>query len=409
MYRNGFSKSLALAVLLCALSQSPVRSASYVFQVSQSAAGTNAFIVTTDVNNVAIPVFTYQVTGVGSSDVINGDAFDPSTNRLYFVDTTTSSNHARLEYAQINAKGQVVGQTDLGTITPPVSFAPGADFYNGRVWINQLSTNNVYGFDPNNLGSAPIVLTLPTPVGNSNTQFNLGDLTFNDSAGRLFITGGLGISTTNFFYEYSLNGIGTPTLVASRIYTDSTSDPGPNGIIFDQGTGVLYGYSAETSHLYTYNTTTLTIASDVGSNSFLSQGGDLAGAFLSPRTIRYHQSVSRDVDITDLLLDWETDASGLKPGRRGVGRRGVRYYERWLRSPAPCSLRFLPSSEGGAVVRSRTALAGRGVHERSNSSSSRPRSLMRLLSAVIIASARARFCAWSSSTFSSTVSRAMSR
>ncbi len=67
------------------------------------------------------------------------------------------------------------------------------------------------------------------------------------------------------------------------------------------------------------------------------------------------------------------------------------------------------SSEGGAVVRSRTALVGRGVHERSSSSSSRPRSRMRLLSAVMMASARARFCAWSSSTFSSTVSRAMSR
>ena len=125
-------------------------------------------------------------------------------------------------------------------------------------------------------------MTLPTPSGNPNTQFNLGDLTFNDSAGRLFITGGLGTSSSNFFYEYSLNGTGTPTLVASRIWTDSKSDPSDNGIIFDQGTGVLYGYSDETGHMYTIDTTTLTIASDIGSNSYLLQAGDLAGALTVP-------------------------------------------------------------------------------------------------------------------------------
>jgi len=281
MTRNGLSGSLALAVLVCTMMFSPVKAGSYLFQVAQSSAGANAYIVTTDVSNVANPVFVYQVTGVGSSDIINADGFDPSTNRLYFVDSTTASNQAQLEYAQINAQGKVVGQTDVGTITPPVSFAPGADYYDGRIWINQLLTNNVYGFDPSNL-SSPIKLTLPTPPGNPNTQFGLGDLTFNDSGTRLFITGGLGTSSSNFFYEYSLNGTGTPTLVASRIWTDSTSDPSDNGIIFDQGTGVLYGYSAETGHMYIIDTTTLTIASDIGSNSYLLQAGDLAGLLSVP-------------------------------------------------------------------------------------------------------------------------------
>ena len=124
MTRNGLSGSSVLAVLICAMMFSPVRAGSYLFQLAQSSAGADAYIVTTDVSNVANPVFVYQVTGVGSSDIVNADGFDPSTNRLYFVDTTTSSNQAQLEYAQINAQGKVVGQTDVGTITPPVSFAP---------------------------------------------------------------------------------------------------------------------------------------------------------------------------------------------------------------------------------------------------------------------------------------------
>ena len=116
------------------------------------------------------------------------------------------------------------------------------------------------------------------------------------------------------------------------------------------------------------------------------------------------------VSVSDLAEDKNSSIQRLLPLFFGSHTGDIEMLRGgYHHSPAPCSLRFLPSSEGGAVVRSRTALAGRGVHERSNSSSSRPRSRMRLLSAVMMASARARFCAWSSSTFSSTVSRAMSR
>ena len=48
------------------------------------------------------------------------------------------------------------------------------------------------------------------------------------------------------------------------------------------------------------------------------------------------------------------------------------------------------SSKGGAVVQSRTALLGGGVHDSSNSRSSRPRLRIRLLSALMMASARSR-------------------
>jgi hypothetical protein len=46
---------------------------------------------------------------------------------------------------------------------------------------------------------------------------------------------------------------------------------------------VLYGYAEATGHLYTIDTTTLHVASDVGTNPALSQFGDLAG--FSPNAI----------------------------------------------------------------------------------------------------------------------------
>jgi hypothetical protein len=66
-------------------------------------------------------------------------------------------------------------------------------------------------------------------------------------------------------------------LIASRFYADSSSDPFFNGIIFNQSTGVLYGYNNLTGHIYSINTSTLTVASDLGSNPALFQTGDLAG------------------------------------------------------------------------------------------------------------------------------------
>ena len=136
----------------------------------------------------------------------------------------------------------------------------------------------VYGFDPNNLNAAPITLTLPTPSSHPNTSFALGDLTFNDAANQMFIAGNLnGGSGDDFVYKYALNGTGSPTLIASRDYVASDTDPRFNGIIYNQDTGILYGYYSTTGQLYTINTSTLLVSSDVGSNPALFNAGDLAG------------------------------------------------------------------------------------------------------------------------------------
>ena len=51
---------------------------------------------------------------------------------------------------------------------------------------------------------SPTVLTLPAAPGNSSTHFDLGDLTFNDSAKTMFIAGSLGGNANALFiYEYS--------------------------------------------------------------------------------------------------------------------------------------------------------------------------------------------------------------
>lgn len=279
MTRKGFAGSLAISVSMCVGLISPAR-ADLLFEVSQPNPGPDAYIVTMDVSNVANPVFTYQITGIGPSDIINADSFDPNTDRLYYVDN--SPGQATLDYAQLNAQGKVVGQFVVGSLSPQISVSYGADYYEGRVWLSQNGSNIVYGFDPNNLSNSPIELTLPTPAGNSNTQFFLGDLTFNDAANTLFITGEFVGTQTGFFYEYSLSGSNNPSLIADRIYMASASDPIFNGMIFDQATSQLYAYANANGQLYTIDTSTLTIASDVGSNPYLFYSGDLAGFISVP-------------------------------------------------------------------------------------------------------------------------------
>jgi hypothetical protein len=273
MIDNAVTRSMAWAILLCITTSSPVRAASsYLFQVTNS-----GLVSTLDVDNVTQPVGTYQITGLNSSDLVNAASFDPNTNRLYYVNNLSQSNQSQLDYVQLNAQGGVVSQNTIGILPSQVNDSLGADFYEGRVWVSQNNTNMVYGFDPNHLSSGPITLTLPTPAG-SNAQLSLGDLTFNDSSHIMFIAGNLnGTNFPAFIYEYSLSSADTPTLIASRIYTNNSSDPRFNGVIFNQGTDILYGYNNTTGQLYTIDTSTLTIASDLGSNPALFQGGDLAG------------------------------------------------------------------------------------------------------------------------------------
>ncbi len=274
MHRIAGSRLIVFAILVSAAMTSPVQGgSSFMYQVTAP-----GLVSTVNVNDVGSPVSSYQISGLTSSDNINAASYDPSTNRLYYVDNLTKTNQAQLEYVQLNATGTVVGQTTVGILPSQVTVSFGADYYDGRVWINQNDTNNVYGFDPNNLSTAPITLTLPTPSGHPNTQFNLGDLTFNDATKQMFIAGNLnGGSGDDFVYKYQLNGTGTPSLIASRDYTASNSDPRFNGIIFNQDTNILYGYYNITGQLYTIDTSTLTVASDVGSNRALFENGDLAG------------------------------------------------------------------------------------------------------------------------------------
>lgn len=274
MNRIHCSRLIVFAVLVSAAMTSTVRGGelSYMFQVTQP-----GLVSTLNVDDVGSPVSTYQINGLNSSDSINAASYDPNTNRLYYVDNLTKSGQAQLEYVQLNATGMVVGQITVG-ILPQVTASYGADYYDGRVWISQQNSNIVYGYDPNSLGTAPITLTLPTPSNHTNTDFVLGDLTFNDATKQMFIAGNLnGGSGDDFVYEYQLNGTGTPTLIASRDYTASDSDPRFNGIIFNQSTDILYGYYNNTGQLYTIDTTTLEVASDVGSNPALFKNGDLAG------------------------------------------------------------------------------------------------------------------------------------
>jgi hypothetical protein len=274
MHRIAGSRLIVFAILVSAAMTSPVQGgSSFMYQVTAP-----GLVSTVNVNDVGSPVSSYQISGLTSSDNINAASYDHSTNRLYYVDNLTKTNQAQLEYVQLNATGTVVGQTTVGILPSQVTVSFGADYYDGRVWINQNDTNKVYGFDPNNLSSTPITLTLPTPSGHPNTQFNLGDLTFNDATKQMFIAGNLnGGSGDDFVYKYQLNGTGTPSLIASRDYTASNSDPRFNGIIFNQDTNILYGYYNITGQLYTIDTSTLTVASDVGSNPALFENGDLAG------------------------------------------------------------------------------------------------------------------------------------
>jgi len=272
MHRIACSRLVVFAILVSSAMTSPVQGgSSYMFQVTQP-----GLVSTLNVNDVASPVSSYQITGLGSSDRINAASYDPSSNRLYYVDNLTAS--AKLEYVQLNANGAVVAQHTVGILPSQVTVSFGADYYDGRVWINQNGTNNVYGFDPNNLSTAPITLTLPTPSGHPNTAFGLGDLTFNDATKQMFIAGNLnGGSGDDFVYKYQLNGTAAPTLIASRDYTASNSDPRFNGIIFNQDTNILYGYYNVTGQLYTIDTSTLEPASVVGCNPALFLAGDLAG------------------------------------------------------------------------------------------------------------------------------------
>lgn len=286
MNRISCSRLFVLAILVSAAMNSPVQAdSSYMFQVTAP-----GLVSTLNVDDVGSPVSSYQITGLSSSDRINAASYDPNTNRLYYVDNLTT--RARLEYVQLNASGTVVGQTTVGILPSQVTVSFGADYYDGRVWINQNDTNKVYGFDPNNLSTAPITLTLPTPSGHPNTQFALGDLTFNDATKQMFIAGNLnGGSGDDFVYEYQLNGTGTPSLIASRDYTASDSDPRFNGIIFNQDTNILYGYYNITGQLYTIDTSTLKVASDVGSNPALFENGDLAGFSLNPISVPEPSSI----------------------------------------------------------------------------------------------------------------------
>jgi hypothetical protein len=72
-------------------------------------------------------------------------------------------------------------------------------------------------------------------------------------------------------------------------------------------------------------------------------------------------------------------------------------FEEWLQSP---------QGEGAALA---TISQSDTTHDSSSSSSSRPRSRIRLLSSLMMASAKSRLDCWSCNTFSSTVSRAMMR
>lgn len=238
---------------------------------------TSGLVSTLDVNNVANPVRSYQITGLGTGDVANAAGYDPGSNQLYYVDNHGSSGTAELDSLQFNSQGAVVSQNVIGTLPSQVTRSLGADFYDGRFWLSQNDTNLVYGFDPNHFQASPIVLTLAPPSTNASTLFNLGDLTFNSAAGTMFIAGNIGAGEPTFIYEYAMNGTGSPSLVASRVYTSSTSDPMFNGIVFDQATGVLYGFAESTGQLYTIDTSTLTVSTDVGSNPALLQFGDLAG------------------------------------------------------------------------------------------------------------------------------------
>jgi hypothetical protein len=288
MNRISRSQLFVLSILVSAAMNAPVQGeSSYMFQVTAP-----GLVSTLNVGDVGSPVSSYQITGLSSSDSINAASYDPSTNRLYYVDNLTQSSQAKLEYVQLNASGTVIGQTTVGILPSQVTVSFGADYYEGRVWINQNNTNNVYGFDPNNLSTPPITLTLPTPSGHPNTQFALGDLTFNAAANQMFIAGNLnGGSGDDFVYQYQLNGTGTPSLIASRDYTASDSDPRFNGIIFNQDTSILYGYYNITGQLYTIDTSTLMVASDVGSNPALFESGDLAGFSLNPISVPEPSSI----------------------------------------------------------------------------------------------------------------------
>jgi hypothetical protein len=279
MQRTACSNLFVAAIVVCVAMTSPVQAGStFMFQLTQP-----GLVSTLDVSDVSHPVSSNQIKGLVAGAVENAAGYDPVSNRFYYVNNLENSGKAVLDYLQLSAQGSVVSQNVIGTLPSPVTLSFGADYYDGRMWISQNNTNMVYGFDPNHFGAAPIVLTLPTPASNSSTNFNLGDLTFNDAAGKLFIAGSIG--SAGFIYEYTLNGTGTPSLFASRSYTITSTDPMFNGIIFDQSTGTLYGYAEALGHLYTIDTTTLTVATDVGTNPALFQFGDLAGFAAAPISI----------------------------------------------------------------------------------------------------------------------------
>jgi hypothetical protein len=274
MGHDSFFRSIVVAALVSVATTPSARAdlPSFMFQLTQP-----GLVSTLDVNHVSNPVSSYQITGLGAGDVENAAGYDPVSNRMYYVNNLENVGRAQLDYLQFNSQGAVVSQNVVGTLPSPVTLSLGGDFYNGRFWISQNDTNMVYGFDPTNLSVAPIVLTLPTPTAHPSTAFNLGDLTFDDAAHTMFLAANTGGGEPTFLYEYALNADGTATLIASRNYTATNTDPMFNGIIFDQATGVLYGYAEATGQLYTIDTSTLMISSDVGSNPALFQFGDLAG------------------------------------------------------------------------------------------------------------------------------------
>jgi hypothetical protein len=149
-----------VAVLFAVAMGSPARAdlPSFMFQLTQP-----GLVSTLDVNHVSTPVHTYQITGLGAGDVQNAAGYDPTTNRFYGVNNRENVGTASLNYLQLNSQGAVVSQNVIGSLSPTVTLSFGADYYNGRIWINQNDTNKVYGFDPSNLGAAQVVLTLPPP------------------------------------------------------------------------------------------------------------------------------------------------------------------------------------------------------------------------------------------------------
>lgn len=162
MNRITRSRLFVAAILVSVAMTSPVQAGSdYMFQLTQP-----GLVSTLDVNNVASPVSTYQITGLVAGAVENAAGYDPSSNRLYYVNNLENSGQAQLDYIQLNSQGFVVSQNVIGTLPSQVNLSFGADFYNGLFWINQNDTNKVYGFNPNNLSAAPMVLTLPAPSGN---------------------------------------------------------------------------------------------------------------------------------------------------------------------------------------------------------------------------------------------------